>query len=142
MAAALLIASYEGSTSSRAGWRTKRFRSYGRRHRAGVVGRILIAVPVLMILPTTGARVGDAARSAMAWPGLYEPGARWPHDPVAEVRCAEEAGAGSSGLHTPRTRCRRPVAAAPCAPDARRHPERVSVLFVVVTAARVRWCSQ
>lgn len=144
LAAALLIASYAGFyviKGRMAG--TNRFRSYGAATALESLGRILIAVPVLALLPTTGALawvmpLGPAM--VVTW-WLYDRGRALPPDPVAEDEVAPQtAGAGSFLAATTAANAvsqtllaAGPLVLLPLGAS----PSEVSVFFVVVTAARV-----
>jgi len=143
-AAALLIASYAGFyviKGRMAG--TNRFRSYGAATALESLGRILIAVPVLALLPTTAALgwvmpLGPAM--VVAW-WIYDRGRALPPDPIAEDELAPvTAGAGSflAATTTANAVSQTLLAAGPLVIlPLGASPSEVSVFFVVVTAARV-----
>ncbi len=144
LAAALLIASYGGFfviKGRMAG--TNRFRSYGAATALESLSRILIAAPVLALVPSTRALgwimpLGPAL--VVAW-WLYDRGRSLPPDPVAPDEVAPQApGAGSFLAATTAANAvsqtllaAGPLVLIPLGATA----VEVSVFFVVVTAARV-----
>lgn len=121
---------------------TSRFRSYGAATALESIGRILIALPVLLVIPTT---------QALAWvmplgPGLvvlwwfYDHGRSLPPDPDTAQDLSPDAGAGRflAATTTANAMSQTLLAAGPLVLyPLGASPAEVSVFFVVITAARV-----
>jgi hypothetical protein len=138
----LLIASYGGFyviKGRMAG--TNRFRSYGAATALESLGRILVALPVLLLVPSTGALawvmpLGPAM--VVAW-WLYDRGRSLPPDGGTAVLPSADAGAGRflAATTTANAVSQTLLAAGPLVliPLGAR-PAEVTIFFTVVTAAR------